>query len=143
MGGDLGPRPRRYSPSGVFLGFFFKWGLVRNKWGLVLADRSPPLPGRAAGGGALLSRCAPLALSQSPYGLFNSSSFFFLAIVFPFFFLVITSFLPNFPEIPHNFRFCHLPDFPHWPVRTANNTAVTRGGVDFLSASSYCCVNYI
>jgi len=32
--GDLGPRPRRFSPSGFFLGFFL--------WGLVLADRTPP-----------------------------------------------------------------------------------------------------
>jgi len=36
-GGNLGFRPRRFSPSGFFLGFIFLWRLV-------LADQSPPLP---------------------------------------------------------------------------------------------------
>jgi len=48
----------------------------------------------------------------------EDKSFFFKLIFISLFFGALKLF-PKFSGFPRNNLFCHLPDFPDWPVRTA------------------------
>ena len=53
-------------------------------------------------------------------------------IFFWFFFWVFQHFFPKTSQIHHHPRFCHLPDFPNWPVPTASSEQSLQANVDNL-----------
>ena len=96
-----------------------KWGSGMNTWeartGVWESNTNHPHNNQSTDAETSSLRVTSL---KTPVLFFKTGNYIYIYI---FFFLAIHLFFPNFPQIPHNTRFCHFPDFRGSPVPTARN----------------------